>query len=563
MSDNESIKAPYRVLARKYRPQNFDELIGQDALVQTLKNAIETGRIAHAFMLTGVRGVGKTTTARIIAKALNYTGKDGTAGPTTGKTDDCAICQAITEDRHPDVMEMDAASHTGVDNIREILDSVRYAPSSARYKIYIIDEVHMLSKNAFNALLKTLEEPPPHVKFIFATTEIRKVPITVLSRCQKFDLRRVDIDTLKKHYSYVTKAENATIDDEALNLISRAADGSVRDGLSILDQAISMGTGSVTTAAVKSMLGLADRTQILDLYEHIASGAVVPALQSLENLYRVGADPASLVQDLLDITHLMTKFKAIDSPPQTVEPMMSADERARAANMAQSMTMSILGRFWTLLLKGMNDVVSAPNGQSALEMLIMRLLYAADLPDPALLLEKIKAGGVQNAAQRSAAKSSAGGAAHMVHTGVSFAGNAPQTAAKFDTQPNTSPLMRANNNLDTLTDIAALLEQNGALILAANVAEYIELVTLESNRIECSLAANAPPKLLGDVAKKLSDITGARWMVSLTTQKGAPTLKAQKQADDEKLLRSIKDDKIVHAVLNTFAGAEIIEFKKI
>lgn len=561
MSDPSAITTPYRVLARKYRPQNFDELIGQDALVQTLKNAIETGRIAHAFMLTGVRGVGKTTTARIIAKALNYTGKDGTAGPTTGKTDDCAICQAITEDRHPDVMEMDAASHTGVDNIREILDSVRYAPSSARYKIYIIDEVHMLSKNAFNALLKTLEEPPPHVKFIFATTEIRKVPITVLSRCQKFDLRRVDIDTLKKHYAYVTSAENAKIDDEALNLISRAADGSVRDGLSILDQAISMGTGSVTTAAVKSMLGLADRTQILDLYEHIASGAVVPALQSLENLYRVGADPASLVQDLLDITHLMTKFKAIDSPPQTVEPMMSADERTRAANMAQSMTMSILGRFWTLLLKGMNDVVSAPNGQSALEMLIMRLLYAADLPDPALLLDKLKtSGNIQNAAPRTAAKSSNTGTSM---TSAVYNNNGAQTLAKFDIQADTAPLMRANNNLDTLENIAALLEQNGALILAANVAEYVELVKLDKTHIECSLTSGASAKLPSELAKKLSEITGSRWIVSLTSQKGAPTLKAQRELESQELLRSIKDDKMVKAVLDTFSGAEIIEFKKI
>lgn len=561
MSDPSAITTPYRVLARKYRPQNFDELIGQDALVQTLKNAIETGRIAHAFMLTGVRGVGKTTTARIIAKALNYTGKDGTAGPTTGKTDDCAICQAITEDRHPDVMEMDAASHTGVDNIREILDSVRYAPSSARYKIYIIDEVHMLSKNAFNALLKTLEEPPPHVKFIFATTEIRKVPITVLSRCQKFDLRRVDIDTLKKHYAYVTNAENAKIDDEALNLISRAADGSVRDGLSILDQAISMGTGSVTTAAVKSMLGLADRTQILDLYEHIASGAVVPALQSLENLYRVGADPASLVQDLLDITHLMTKFKAIDSPPQTVEPMMSADERTRAANMAQSMTMSILGRFWTLLLKGMNDVVSAPNGQSALEMLIMRLLYAADLPDPALLLDKLKtSGNTQNAAPRTAAKSSNTGTSM---TSAVYNNNGAQTLAKFDIQADTAPLMRANNNLDTLENIAALLEQNGALILAANVAEYVELVKLDKTHIECSLTSGASAKLPSELAKKLSEITGSRWIVSLTSQKGAPTLKAQRELESQELLRSIKDDKMVKAVLDTFSGAEIIEFKKI
>ena len=563
-SEQKNSSTPYRVLARKYRPQNFDQLIGQDALVRTLKNAIETGRIAHAFMLTGVRGVGKTTTARIIAKALNYTGPDGKAGPTTGSTDDCDICRSITEDRHPDVMEMDAASRTGVDDIREILDGVRYAPTSARYKIYIIDEVHMLSKNAFNALLKTLEEPPPHVKFIFATTEIRKVPVTVLSRCQRFDLRRVDVDTLKKHFSFVCDSEKVSIDDEALNLIARAADGSVRDGLSLLDQAISMNAGDVSSASVQSMLGLADRGLILDLYEHIAHGRTVESLSSLAHLYSAGADPASLVQDLLDLTHLMTKFKATDAPPHTVEPNMSANERTRASAMATQMNMSVLGRFWTLLLKGIHDVQNAPNGQSALEMLIMRLLYAADLPDPSLLLEKIKQDGGASSSRGSARASSGGGGSSM-NTGASVTmmssgGNgAPHNALpKIEAHAHTAPQMVANNNLGTLQDVVALLEQNGALILASEVFSCVELVTLKDTHIECSLTKNASPKLPSELAKKLSDITNQRWIVSVSNTRGAPTLKEADQIKAQELLATIKAHPMVAAVMDEFKGAEII-----
>ncbi len=555
-----SSSVPYRVLARKYRPQNFDQLIGQDALVRTLKNAIETGRIAHAFMLTGVRGVGKTTTARIIAKALNYTGPDGTSGPTTGPTDDCDICKSITEDRHPDVMEMDAASRTGVDDIREILDGVRYAPTSARYKIYIIDEVHMLSKNAFNALLKTLEEPPPHVKFIFATTEIRKVPVTVLSRCQRFDLRRVDVDTLKKHFSYVCDSEKVSIEDEALNLIARAADGSVRDGLSLLDQAISMNSGNVTSASVQAMLGLADRGLILDLYEHIAHGRAAESLSSLAHLYSAGADPASLVQDLLDLTHLMTKFKATDAPPQTIEPNMSAGERTRAATMSSGMSMSILGRFWTLLLKGMNDVQTAPNGQSALEMLVLRLLYAADLPDPSIVLDKIKQDGGSSSSRKNMRGASSSGT--QGHSGASvtvMSGHSASSALpKIEAHASAAPQMVANNNLNTLQDVVSLLEQNGALILASEVFSCVELVTLKDTHIECSLTKNASPKLPSELAKKLSEITGQRWIVSISKAQGAPTLKQQEQERAQHVLASIQAHPLVSAVTEAFPGAEII-----
>jgi DNA polymerase-3 subunit gamma/tau len=423
----------------------------------------------------------------------------------------------------------------------------------------------MLSKNAFNALLKTLEEPPPHVKFIFATTEIRKVPVTVLSRCQRFDLRRVDVDTLKKHFSYVCSSEKVTIDDEALNLIARAADGSVRDGLSLLDQAISMNAGDVSSSSVQSMLGLADRGLILDLYEHIAHGRTTESLSSLAHLYSAGADPASLVQDLLDLTHIMTKFKATDAAPHTVEPNMSANERARASTMATQMNMSVLGRFWTLLLKGMHDVQNAPNGQSALEKLVMRLLYAADLPDPSLLLEKIKQDGGVSSGRGSVRASSGNGGGSSMNAGASVTmmssgGNgAPHNALpKIEAHAQTAPQMVANNNLNTLQDVVALLEQNGALILASEVFSCVELITLKDTHIECSLTKNASPKLPSDLAKKLSDITNQRWIVSVSNARGAPTLKTEDQARAQELLATIKSHPMVTAVMDEFKGAEII-----
>ncbi|HIL28704.1 MAG TPA: DNA polymerase III subunit gamma/tau, partial [Micavibrio sp.] len=386
---------PYRVLARKYRPKNFDELIGQDALVRTLTNAINSGRIAHAFMLTGIRGTGKTTTARIIAKALNYRGPDGNAGPTTGSTDDCETCKAITEDRHPDVMEMDAASRTGVDDIREILDGVRYAPTSARYKVYIIDEVHMLSKAAFNALLKTLEEPPEHVIFIFATTEIRKVPVTVLSRCQRFDLRRIDAQTLADYYGTICEKEGVKAEKEALLMIGRAADGSVRDGLSLLDQAISLagmeGSDGITATQVQDMLGLADRTLVLGMLESALKGECGKALDTMAALYEKAADPVVLINDMLDFTHLMTRLRAVPDM-KDAQSVMAQDALEAAADLAGKLSMPTLGRAWQILLKGLQEVNQAPSPQAAAEMILIRLAYAADLPDPAELIKKINSG---------------------------------------------------------------------------------------------------------------------------------------------------------------------------
>ncbi len=557
-------KTPYRVLARKYRPQNFDQLIGQDALVRTLTNAIQSGRNAHAFILTGVRGVGKTTTARIIAKALNYTGADGTAGPTSGPTDDCKICRAIAEDRHPDVMEMDAASRTGVDDIREILEAVRYGPTSARYKIYIIDEVHMLSKNAFNALLKTLEEPPPHVKFIFATTEIQKVPVTVLSRCQRFDLRRVDVETLEKHFRWVCAQEQVPIEDEAIAMIARAADGSVRDGLSILDQAMALSSDGVTTEQVTGMLGLADRSRLLDLMETILSGQINTAMTTMADLYKAGVDAQKILQDLLDLTHLLAKFQAASSSPATVEPNMAASERNRAVTIAQKTGIPALGRVWQILLKGLSEVQYAPNAQAAAEMVLIRLCFAADLPDPAALVKQVKDSGGAGNLSGGGNKGGHGNPSSFSSSSLRASGGGgssvqalPQTSASLLTAPV------ANGNLSTLSEIVGLLEQNGSLVLASQVVHYVELVHLEPGRIEFKPAPQSPPKLAQDLAKRLGDLTGARWMVSITGRSGEPTLAAQQKALHQSELAAIKEDPVIARILAVFPDAEILSIKKI
>ncbi|HRJ62591.1 MAG TPA: DNA polymerase III subunit gamma/tau, partial [Azospirillaceae bacterium] len=380
--------AAYRVLARKYRPRSFAELIGQDALVRTLSNAIQSGRIAQAFMLTGVRGVGKTTTARIIARALNCVGPDGNGGPTVSPCGVCDNCRAIAEDRHVDVLEMDAASHTGVDDIRDIIDGVRYAPAAARYKLYIIDEVHMLSKNAFNALLKTLEEPPAHVKFVFATTEIRKVPVTVLSRCQRFDLRRVESAVLKEHFTRIAGLEGASLEPEAAALLARAADGSVRDGLSLLDQAIALAAGTVSAGQVRDMLGLADRARIIDLFDAALTARPAEALEILADLRRAGADPIVILQDLLDLTHELTRLKVV--PGAGDDNLTPEAERKRGGDLSARLGMPALTRAWQILLKGLGEAQNAPAPHQALDMVIIRLSFASDLPTPGDLIRQMQ-----------------------------------------------------------------------------------------------------------------------------------------------------------------------------
>src|SRR3954449_4028960 len=381
--------SPYRVLARKYRPQTFAELIGQDAMVKTLANAIERDRIAHAFLLTGVRGVGKTSTARLIAKALNCIGPDGQGGPTITPCNVCEPCRAISEGRHIDVIEMDAASHTGIDDIREIIDAVRYASVSARYKIYIIDEVHMLSKSAFNALLKTLEEPPEHVKFLFATTEVGKVPVTVLSRCQRFDLRRIPAEKLAAHFAQVSEAEGVSVEGEALGMIARAAEGSARDGLSMLDQAIAHGAGAVTADQVRDMLGLADRGRIRRLLQLVLSGDATAALAELDEAHELGIDPTQLLRGLMESLHSATRAKA----GATADALQSAEEREGAQQMAAALGWGTIHRLWQMLLKGLQDVEIAPDPREAAEMALLRLIPAADLPDPASLLQRLSGEG--------------------------------------------------------------------------------------------------------------------------------------------------------------------------
>ncbi len=534
-------QTPYRVLARKYRPQNFDDLIGQDALVRTLKNAIESGRIAHAFMLTGIRGVGKTTTARIIAKALNYTGADGKAGPTTGATDDCEICKAIAEDRHPDVLEMDAASRTGIDDIREILDGVRYAPTSARYKVYIIDEVHMLSKAAFNALLKTLEEPPEHVKFIFATTEIRKVPVTVLSRCQRFDLRRIEPDVLKDYYGQIAEKESVKAEEEALSMIARAADGSVRDGLSLLDQAIALSESDVTAVQVKDMLGLADRTQVMDLLEHAVKGECAQALDLMEDLYRKGADPSVVLNDLLDITHMLTKFRAVPAMKESSQAMPES-ELTRAADLAGSLSMAALGKAWQILLKGISEVHAAPSPQKAAEMILIRLAYAADLPDPADLIKKLKDNPPANTS--GAVQSVSGGASSGTQTAL---------AVKPALQEQGQPV----DDIKTPEDLVAVLEASGAMALASQVFLYAHPVKLEKGFFEFRPAEGAPADMAQNLTRALKTATGERWMVSVSTQDGAPTLSQAKEQAAQAEIDEARAQPLVAQILEIFPDAHL------
>lgn len=378
----------YVVLARKYRPQNFDDLLGQDALVQTLTNAIKNNRLHHAYILTGIRGVGKTTTARIIAKALNCTGKDGHGGPTIKPCGICDNCKAISEGRHIDVLELDAASRTGVDDIREILDGVRYKPTNARYKVYIIDEVHMLSKNAFNALLKTLEEPPSHVKFIFATTEIRKVPVTVLSRCQRFDLQRLTIDTLFNHFKNIIAKEGLQAEDEALQIIAKAADGSCRDGLSLLDQAISLSSGIVKTDIVKNMIGLADRNQTFELFEALVQGKVDEVLNKLDEQYKNGANPTTLLQDLVNITHMIAKAKIV--PSSAEDDSLSESEKELCKKLSGTISIAVLSKIWQMMIKGISELAMAPVQIDALEMILIRIAYSASLPTPFEILNDVK-----------------------------------------------------------------------------------------------------------------------------------------------------------------------------
>lgn len=549
--------APYRVLARKYRPSNFAEMIGQDALVRTLTNAIATGRIAQAFILTGVRGVGKTTTARIIARALNCTGADGTGGPTISPCGVCDNCKAIAEDRHPDVFEMDAASRTGIGDIREIIEAVRYAPSMARYKIYIIDEVHMLSTAAFNGLLKTLEEPPPHVKFVFATTEIRKVPVTVLSRCQRFDLKRVEIAVLNAHFKRIAEVENAQIDEDALTLISRAAEGSVRDGLSLLDQAIAHGAGQVTAELVRDMLGLADRGQVFALLDDLLHGRLPEALDNLQAQYRVGADPAVVLQDLLDLTHWLTRVKVIGGTPDDVT--LPEAQRMRGRELAGKLGMPVLARSWQMLLKGLQEVRGAPVPLAAAEMVLVRFAYAADLPSPADLVKEWKDKGGPGVPAPGPRPTGNGGGGGGASAGLAVSAQ-PRAMTAVAPQPGETVALAAMPV--NFAAVVALAKDMREGILAGELVNEVHLVSFEMGRIELRLNPGAPHDLPGRLTEKLKLWTGQRWVVSLSKLPGEPTLAEQEQAEDSARRAHAQAHPLVQAVLLAFPGAVLNDVRE-
>ena len=564
--------AAYRVLARKYRPASFAGLIGQDALVRTLSNAIAMDRLAHAWLLTGVRGVGKTSTARIIARALNCIGADGTGGPTPEPCGTCDHCVSIAEDRHVDVIEMDAASRTGIDDVRELIESVRYRPVSARYKVYIVDEVHMLSKQAFNALLKTLEEPPPHVKFVFATTEVRRLPVTVLSRCQRFDLRRVDMETLVAHFAGIAEAEGVEVEPAALALIARAADGSVRDGLSVLDQAMAHEGTRVAEEAVRAMLGLADRTRLFDLFDMLMRGAIKDALDCFAELHDAGAEPQALLQDLLELCHWLTRLKLV--PTAADDPAVPEAERTRGRAMADALAVPSLTQTWQMLLKGLEEVGQAARPALAVEMTLVRIAYAADLPSPADALRALGAGGAQpradGAAETAAAPASTpvdvprGGAAAADSAAaepVPAATPSPATApAPAPTPaPTSAPTAEAapRPRPESLRAIAALAEERREPILSAWLRTEVRPVRVTAGTVEINCVRAPDGRMLDLLRDRLAEWTGERWMIALTDSGGEPTLDEQAQAAQEAADRAAADHPLVRQVLDAFPGARV------
>ncbi|ADE86486.1 DNA polymerase III subunit gamma/tau [Rhodobacter capsulatus] len=544
----------YQVLARKYRPATFADLIGQEAMVRTLKNAFAASRIAQAFIMTGIRGTGKTTTARIIAKGLNCIGPDGTGQPTTEPCLVCEHCRAIAEGRHVDVLEMDAASRTGVGDIREIIESVNYRAASARYKVYIIDEVHMLSTSAFNALLKTLEEPPAHVKFIFATTEIRKVPVTVLSRCQRFDLRRIEPEVMINHLSKVATKENAQIAEDALALITRAAEGSVRDAMSLLDQAISHGAGETTADQVRAMLGLADRARVLDLFDMILKGDAAAALTELGAQYSDGADPMAVLRDLAEITHWVSVIKI--TPEAAEDPTVPPEERTRGQAMAQAIPMRVLSRLWQMLLKAIEEVSSAPNAMMAAEMALIRLTHVADLPDPETLMRKVMAGPGAAGGHGPSQGGGGGGGPRAEATTRHMMGGRPlsvQGSAALAVSPAASALAKYAR----FEDVVALIGRMRDVKLLVEVEKGVRLVHYAPGRIEFEPAPGAPRDLAQTLAQRLQGWTGARWGVSVVSEGGAATIDETRNAATLAAEAEARaENRVVQAIFAAFPTAK-------
>lgn len=518
---------PYRVLARKYRPQNFDELIGQDAMVQTLANAIKRDRLAHAFLLTGVRGVGKTSTARLIAKALNCIGPDGEGGPTIHPCGECEPCRAIAEGRHIDVVEMDAASHTGIDDIREIIEAVRYSAVSARYKIYIIDEVHMLSKAAFNGLLKTLEEPPPHVKFLFATTEVNKLPLTVLSRCQRFDLRRIPADTLAAHFRWVCDQEGVTAEEEALALIAKASEGSARDGLSILDQAIAHSIETVTAEQLREMLGLSDRGAVRALFGQLLAADADGVLASIQAQYDYGVDPAALFRGLLETSHGVTRAKVAG----VEDPALSEDERAALSDWASRMGFAQLHQIWQLLLKGLHEVETAPMPLQAAEMALLRVVHAAGLPDPGELARKLESGELSGAAAATPAPPGAQGGGSDAHHPGDFAA------------------------------LVAMVDGHQQQTLALQLHDDVAVIAYDPPSLTLKPLKPLPEGWNRSLAAVLKDMTGTHWTVELSDGEAAPSLREREQAAARGERETVLDSPVVKAAFAAFPDAELIDYQ--
>ncbi len=541
MAEEENKDNQYVVLARKYRPQNFEDLLGQDALVQTLTNAIKNNRLHHAYILTGIRGVGKTTTARLIAKALNCTGLDGKGGPTIHPCGVCENCKAIAAGRHIDVMELDAASRTGVDDIREILDGVRYKPTNARYKIYIIDEVHMLSKNAFNALLKTLEEPPAHVKFIFATTEIRKVPVTVLSRCQRFDLQRLTIEDLTKLFNKIVAAENLKAEDEALHMIAKAADGSARDGLSLLDQAISLGAGVVKTDIVKEMIGLADRSQTFELFEKLVLGDTKETIIKLQEQYKNGANPTTLLQDLINITHLLAKTKLVLSFVN--DPSLSEAEKELCQRLGAKVSIAVLSKMWQMMIKGLGELQVAPVQIDALEMILIRIAYSASLPTPYELLNDVKKNSNLSLSRPAAAATSAPAPVFR---------EAP--AAEPDSELSDTPKFQA---FDRLTDLVNYLEQKKMPLAEYALKNDVSVSEFSNGFIKMTVSEKIHPDFILNLHKILTEATGLTWKIELSRGALGVTLADLERAAEEEEKRNIMEYPLVKAIMAEFKGAKI------
>jgi DNA polymerase-3 subunit gamma/tau len=561
----------YRVLARKYRPSSFDDLIGQDAVVRTVSNAFETGRIPQAWILTGVRGVGKTTTARILARALNYELPDGSVkGPTIHMPVPGVHCQAIMESRHMDVLEMDAASHTGVDDVRQINDSVRYAPASARYKVYIIDEVHMLSTAAFNAFLKTLEEPPEHAKFVFATTEIRKVPVTVLSRCQRFDLRRVDADVLMGHLANIAGKENVEVEPEALGIIARAAEGSVRDSLSLFDQAIAHAAGPVRADAVRQMLGLADRTRVIDLFDSLVRGDIASAFREFREQYDTGADPIVVLSDLAEFVNFVTRVKIVPATADNVA--FGETERVRARDFASKLSMRILSRMWQMLLKGITEVQAATRPAAAAEMVLVRIAYVADMPTPDEAIRMLDQNGGASpvvASSSASARAASASTVSSMSSSAARASSAPRASAEASVRPQTmAPMAEAQAapsalRIASFPELVALAGEKRDLMIKGALEAHVRLVRIEDGRLELALEPTAPRTLVNDLSRKLEQWTGRRWTVIVSNEPGQATLRSQNEVQKNQRERAAEADPRVQEVLARFPGTKVVEVRKL